>query len=88
MRKIKRTHKNLMLLESGFIWCLRRNIEYNTDNFIENYFLTDDFDSSDNSEFDNICKDLRSYRYNEKYKPKTITDDEYEKCIDKFGENK
>lgn len=84
-RKLKRAHKGLNILEAGFIWCLRRDIEYNDDDFIDNYFMTENFNSSEGSEFDNICKDLRSYRYRENYIPITVTDIEYELCIDEFG---
>jgi hypothetical protein len=45
--------------------------------------MTESFGSS---EFDNICKDLRMYRHFDSYKLIEITD-EYEICIDEFGEN-
>jgi hypothetical protein len=45
-----------------------------------------EFDSKEGSEFDNICKDLRYYRYFDSYTLVEITEDEYEMCIDKFGE--
>ncbi len=86
MRKLKRNHKNLYILEAGYIYCKRRNIEYNDDQFIDEIFMTDSFNSSEGSEFDNICKDLRCYRYLDSYKLIEITDDEYEMCIDEFGE--
>ena len=86
MRKLKRNHKNLYILEAGYIYCKRRNIEYNDDQFIDEIFMTDGFNSSEGSEFDNICKDLRCYRYLDSYKLIEITDDEYEMCIDEFGE--
>lgn len=85
MKKLKRTHKNLMFLEAGFVWCLRRGIEYNDDTFTDEYFLTEDFDSSEGSEYDNLCKDLRMYRHKLSYNPITITDEEYELCINEFG---
>ena len=85
MKKLKRTYKNLMFLEAGFVWCLRRGIEYNDDTFTDKYFLTEDFDSSEGSEYDNLCKDLRWYRHKKTYEPKTITDEEYDLCVDEFG---
>lgn len=85
MRKLKRTHKNLMIIEASYIYCKRHNLDYET--FIDNVFMTEHFDSSEGSEFDNICKDLRCYKYFDSYKLIEITDDEYEMCVNKFGEN-
>jgi hypothetical protein len=85
MKKLKRTHKNLMISEASYIYCKRHNLDYNT--FIDDVFMNDQFDCSDGSEFDNICKDLRYYTYSDSYKLIEITNDEYEMCIDKFGEN-
>ena len=84
MRKLKRTHKNLMIIEAGFIYCKRNNIEFDADYFIDNIFMTEEF--HDDIKFDNICEDLRCYRYYEKYKLKEITEEEYELCVDMFGE--
>ena len=84
MRKLKRTHKNLFILEAGFIYCKRNNIEYTDDSFIDDIFMSDNFDP--NGIFDNICKDLRSYRYYDSYVLSEITEEEYEMCIDEFGE--
>ena len=85
MRKLKRSHKNLMVLEAGFIYCKRHKLNYET--FIDDVFLTEEFHSDEESEFNNICKDLRCYKYFDSYKLIEITDDEYEMCVDKFGEN-
>lgn len=82
MRKLKRSHKNLMIIEASYIYCKRHNLDYET--FIDNVFMTERFDGS---EFDNICEDLRCYKYFDSYKLIEITDDEYEMCVDKFGEN-
>jgi len=87
MRKLKRSHKNLMFLEAGYIYCKRRGIEYSDDKFIDEILMTEQFDSSEGSEFDNICKDLRCYKYLDSYKLIEITDAEYKMCIDEFGEN-
>jgi hypothetical protein len=87
MRKLKRSHKNLYILEAGYIYCKRRGLEYSDDKFIDEIFTTEEFDSGQGSEFDNICKDLRCYKYFDSYKLIEITDDEYEMCIDEFGEN-
>lgn len=87
MRKLKRGHKNLYILEAGFIYCKRRGVEYNDDEFIKEVFMKEDFDCEEGSEFDNICKDLRHYRHNISYELKEITDEEYEMCIDEFGKN-
>lgn len=88
MRKLKRSHKNLYILEAGFIYCKRRGIEYNDDKFIDDIFMKEDFDSGIDSEFDNICRDLSAYRYIDSYLLKEITVEEYELCIDEFGEMK
>ena len=90
MRKLKRSHKNLMVLEAGYIYCKRHGLNYET--FIDDVFMdpmawnTDRFDSSEGSEFDKICKDLRCYRYFDSHRLIEITDDEYEMCVDEFGE--
>jgi len=83
--KLKRNHKNLMILEASYIYCKRHNINYDT--FIDDVFMTQQFNYSNGSEFDNICKDLRCYKYFDSYKLIEITDDEYEMCVNKFGEN-
>lgn len=87
MRKLKRTHKNLYILEAGYIYCKRKGIEYTDDKFVDEIFMTEEFNCSESSEFDNICKDLRCYRYYDSYKLIEITEDEYEMCVDEFGEN-
>jgi len=84
MKKLKRTHKNLMIFEAGFIYCKRHNLEYDT--FIDDVFMTEEFNCEENSEYDNICKDLRFYKFNS-YKLIEITEDEYESVVDEFGEN-
>jgi hypothetical protein len=86
MRKLKRSKKNLFILEAGYIYCKRRGIEYNDDRFIDEIFMNEQFDSSEGSEFDNICKDLRCYKYFDSHKLIEITNDEYEMCINEFGE--
>ena len=85
---LKRTRKSLMIIEAGYIYCLRHNLD--TDTFIDDVFLQEDFDSSENSEYDNICKDLRAYRYIENYKLIEITESEYNLCVLKmeYYENK
>jgi hypothetical protein len=85
MRKLKRSHKNLMIIETSYIYCKRHNLDYET--FIDDVFMTEQFNTSEVGEFDNICKDLRFYRYFDSHKLIEITDDEYEMCVDKFGEN-
>jgi hypothetical protein len=85
MRKLKRSHKNLMIIEASYIYCKRHNLDYET--FTDDVFMTEQFDCSEGSEFDNICKDLRYYKYFDSHKLIEITDDEYEMCVDKFGEN-
>lgn len=82
MRKLKRQHKNLYILEAGYIYCKRLGVEYNDDSFINDFFLKEEFD---HGEFDQICEDLRCYRYYENYILKNITDEEYEMCIEEFG---
>ncbi len=55
MKILKRNnHKNLYLLEAGYIFCKRYNIEYiSDDNFTNNIFLLPLLD-----EYDRICEDL------------------------------
>ena len=83
-KRLKRPHKNLMILEAGYIYCTRHNINYET--FVNENFMSPDFDCDEGSEFDNICKDLRHYRTYD-YVLKEITDNEYELCIEKFGQD-
>jgi len=85
MRKLKRSRKNLMIIEAGYVYSKRHGLNYET--FIDDIFMTEQFESGEGSEFDNICKDLRFYRYFDSHKLIEITDDEYEMCVDKFGEN-
>ena len=84
MRKLKKSHKNLMIIEAGYIYCKRHNLNYET--FIDDVFMTDEFHCEEKSEFDNICKDLRMYRHFDSYTLIEITDDEYEMCVDEFGQ--
>lgn len=84
MRILKRDHKKLMVLEAGYIYCKRHDINYDT--FMESVFMKEDFDCKEGSEFDNICKDLRFYKYYDSHNLIEITDDEYEMCVDMFGE--
>jgi hypothetical protein len=85
MGKLKRSHKNLMVLEASYIYCKRHNLNYDT--FIDEVFMTEEFHSEEESEFNRICSDLRCYKYFDSYRLIEITDDEYEMCVDKFGEN-
>ena len=80
MRSLKQSHKNLMILEAGYLYCKRHNLNYEKfdDLVIAEYFQS--------NEFDNICKDLRCYRRFKSYVLTEITEDEYEMCVDKFGE--
>jgi hypothetical protein len=73
-----------MVIESGYVYCKRHGLDYET--FFDDVFMSYEFDSKEGSEFDNICKDLRYYRYFDSYTLVEITEDEYEMCIDKFGE--
>jgi len=84
MRKLNISHKALMIFEASYIYCTRHHLKYET--FIDDVYMTENFDSSDNSEFNKIGKDLRSYRHSPSYKLTEITDQEYETCIDYFGE--
>ena len=85
MRKIKLTHKNLMIFEAGYIYCIRHNLIY--DKF-EEILLSESFDVDNDSEYDNLCQDLRKYRRFKDYELVEMTEEEYELCIDKFGESK
>ncbi len=85
MRKLRVSHKNLMVLEAGFIWCKRRGIEFNEDRFFNEVFMAEDFPLEEADEYDNLCKDLRHYRRTENYKLIELTEEEYELCIKEFG---
>jgi len=39
---LKRTHKNLMILEAGYVYCKRHNLNYQT--FIDDVFMQENFD--------------------------------------------
>ena len=85
MKKLNRRHKSLFVLEAGYVWCVRRGIEYDTDKFMEEYFLTGGFDCQEGSEYDNIIKDLKWFRYSDVYELKEISIEEYESCVDWFN---
>jgi hypothetical protein len=55
-----------MVLEACYIYCKRHNLDYEC--FIDDVFMSEQFDSSEGSEFDNICKDLRCYKYFDSHK--------------------
>ena len=74
-----------MVLEAGFIYCKRHNL--NNETFIDDVFMSEQFDCSEGSEFDNICNDLRMYRYFDSYTLTELTEDEYEMCVNEFGED-
>jgi hypothetical protein len=82
MNKIlKSTHKNLMLDEAFYIYCLRHNLNYDDESLFEEYVFNYKYDD----EIDRITIDLRCYLRFNSYKLKEITEEEYEKCILKFG---
>lgn len=85
MRKLKLSHKNLMIIEASFIYCKRYNLNF--DNFIDyNHFM--DLCEDKSKELDDLATDLRCYRYFESHKLITLTVEEYELCVDEFGEQK
>ena len=69
-----------MILEAGYLYCKRHKFNYEK---FDDLFLAEDFQSN---EFYKICKDLRCYRRFKSYVLREITEDEYEMCVDKFGE--
>jgi len=84
MGKIKRSHKALMIYEAGFIYCKRHDLNYERfDEDVLSIVL-----GEENVEYDNICDDLRKYRYYETYKLVELTEEEYDLCVSKFGESK
>jgi hypothetical protein len=83
-KKLKRSHKNLMILEAGYIYCKRHNLNYET--FIDDVFMKEEFHSEEESEFNNICNDLRCYKYFDSYKLIEITEDEYDMCVEEFNQ--
>jgi hypothetical protein len=85
MKRLRRGHKSLFVLEAGYVWCLRRGIEYSDDSFMDEHFLTGDFDCEEGSEYDRIIDDLRAFRYIKGYELREITVEEYESCIEEFG---
>ena len=84
MRKIKRDSKKLMFLEAAYIYCIRHELVY--EDFVNNGFFDETLELEQGTEFDDIAKDLRCFRHFPKYKLIELTENEYEKCIDKFGE--
>lgn len=82
-RLIKISYKGLMIFEAGYVYCKRHNLNYDT--FIDDVFLKETFNCSVNSEFDNICKDLRHFRRGQ-HKLVELTEEEYEDCVEVFGE--
>ena len=85
-RKLKKPHKQLMIFEAGFIYCKRHNINKDLDTFIEEDFMSENF-NADEGEFNDIMDDLRMFRYYDNYKLKEITVEEYEMTVDEFGSN-
>jgi len=85
-RKLKKTHKQLMIFEAGFIYCKRHNINKDLDTFIEEDFMSENF-NADEGEFNDIMDDLRMFRYYDGYKLKEITVEEYDMTVDEFGSN-
>ena len=49
--------------------------------------MSEQFDCSEGSEFDNICNDLRMYRHFDSHNLIELTEDEYEMCVNEFGED-
>lgn len=83
LEKLNHSPKKLMILEAGFVYCLRHELCYNS--FMDDVFMSEDFDLSDGSEFNNICEDLRFFRHSDFYQLKELTVLEYEKCLAKFN---
>lgn len=82
MKKLKQSYKSLFILEAGYIYCKRHDIEYVPEKFFNEIAMADRFNID---EFDRICNDLRSYGFVMEYELKEITSEEYEMCVDKFG---
>jgi len=89
IKVLKRTRKNLMILEAGFIYCQRRNIPYSDDSFMDNIFMSDEFqnDEKASSEFDIMCRDLRMFRYYDGYELEELSIAEYESCVKEFNKD-
>ena len=88
-RKLKSSHKNLRIEEAGFIYCNRRNINWNFDQFIEKIFLSEEFDK-DSDEFERITKDIRFRDSSSRFRPTEslgeLTDIEWELILNEFGD--
>lgn len=89
VKVLKRTRKSLMILEAGFIYCQRRNIPYSDDSFIDDIFMSEEFQNDDNgsTEFDIMCRDLRMFRYYDEYELEELSIAEYESCADEFNKD-
>jgi hypothetical protein len=84
-KKLKLDYKALMIDEAGFIYSLRHGL--NNETFFDEVFMTEEFDCEMDSEFDNICIDLRLNTVLDNYTSKEITQVEYDLCVDRFGSN-
>ena len=79
MKVLNRSYKALMWEEAVYIYMLRGKTNKSLDELaVDEDFLTD-------GEFDDICKDLRSFRRVNNYQLIQISVEEYELCCDMFG---
>jgi len=83
MKKLKLSYKALMIDEACLIYSNRHGLDSET--FFDEVFMTKEFDCEMDSEFDNICIDLRLNTMLDNYTLKEITQDEYDLCVDQFG---
>lgn len=75
---LKRTHKNLMIIEACFLYNKRHNLNLTEEEIILS-------PGEDDDEIDRICKDLRFYRCYESYELVEITEEEYDLVFSKFN---
>lgn len=75
--------KGLRMEEASYVYCKRHHPTYLFDEFIDLIFMQEDFPRE--TEFDNICKDIRNRNYGKSGIENGITDNEWKNLIRNFG---
>jgi len=83
-RKLKKSHKNLRMEETVFIYCHIHKIDKNFNDFIDDIFMKSEFDNHI-EEFDKIHTDIRLKSASEDYTLNAITEDDWNLILNKFS---
>lgn len=83
-QQLPKSHKNMYIFEALFVYCLRHDIAYcsEDDELMDSIVLSSD--DSVTNELDDIAKDLRLRAANKHHIFTCVTQEEFSQCLQKF----